>query len=210
MDLLKARVINFNKAIDQIFEDDQDSSEFYRIEQGDTAHIDDINELQSFFGVKVPSSLLEFYQTFGSIENQCDESFHMKITSPFKLLKELKAEKHFDKRYSMGLIDAMKSTWGNDRPEFNKCSQSEIEYINANYKYIGLYRYDWQLEEAFYIYFDQNHQFGLARYHQDEFDDLWESHLTPMLTKSQANQTLEQLLIHVLDCLEKGILEDND
>ena len=210
MDLLKARIRNFNEVIDYTFEDDQDYSEFYRIEQGDVAHIEDINELQSFFGGDVPPLLLKFYQTFGSIENQCDESFHLEITPPSKLLKELKADKHFDKRYSMGLIDAMKSTWGNDRPEFNGCSQSEIDYINAHYKYIGLYRYNWQLEEAFYIYFDQNHQFGLVRYHQDEFANLWKEYLTPMLTKSQANQTLEQLLIHILDLLEKGILEDID
>ncbi|WP_151811053.1 hypothetical protein [Acinetobacter bereziniae] len=210
MDLLKARVKKFNEVIKQAFEDDLDSSEFYRIEQENEVCIKDIQELLPFWGMNTPPSLLEFYSTLGSLGNQADDSFYLEIPSPPKLLKELNTDQHFDKRYSMGLVDAMKRTWANDRPEFNQCSKSEIDYINAHYKFIGLYRYNGQLEEAFYIYFDQNQKFGLVRYHQDEFDDLWEEHLTPMLKASQASQNLEQLLIQVIDHLEAGILEDID
>lgn len=210
MDLLKVRIKKFNEVIKQAFENDLDSSEFYRIEQENEVCIQDIQELLPFFGMHVPPSLLEFYSTLGSLENHADDSFYLEIASPSKLLKELNADQHFDKRYSMGLIDAMKSTWANDRPEFNQCPESEIDYINTHYKFIGLYRYDGQLEEAFYIYFDQYQKFGLVRYHQDEFDDLWEVYLTPMLKLSQASENLEQLLIQVIDHLETGILEEMD
>jgi hypothetical protein len=159
--------------------------------------------------MEVPVFLQAYYQQIGGLRNGA-EDYHLSIPSVSTLHEELKAERNFDKRYSMGLIDAIKHSWGNDRPEFQHISQVEIDYINANYKCIGFYRYDGQLEEAFYIYFDAQHQFGLARYHQDEFDELWEEHLTPMLTKSQADKSLEQLLIQVLDCLEEGIMNDLD
>ena len=110
----------------------------------------------------------------------------------------------------MGLIDAMKCTWGNDRPEFDDFPQSKIDTINAHYKYVGFYRFDWGLEEAYYIYYDKNQQFGIVRYHQDEFDVLWDEHLTVMLTNSPANQTFEELMIQVLKHLAEGIFENYD
>lgn len=111
----------------------------------------------------------------------------------------------------MGLIDGIKHSWSNERPEFDDVMpKSEIDYINTNYNCIGLYRFDGILDEAFYIYFDKDHRFGLVRYHQDEFDELWDEHLTFMLTESQAKMTLKELLIQILDHLEEGIIADEE
>ncbi|AJW65129.1 hypothetical protein VO54_03703 [Elizabethkingia miricola] len=207
MDLLKARIEEFNEVITH--EIDDDYTDWYGIMYIELASTEQLNELVPFFEMELPIPLQTFYQQIGGIKNR-SEDYHLNIPSVSILLEELKAERNFDKRYSMGLIDAIKSSWGNSRPEFNNIPQIEIDYINANYKCIGLYRYDGQLEEHFYIYFDSRHQFGLVRYHQDEFDELWAEHLTPMLSETQADKSLEQLLIQILDCLEKGIISEFD
>jgi len=207
MKLLKARIKEFNEVITHQL--DEDFTDWFKIRNTEPASTEQLSKLSSFFETEMPTALQTFYQQTGGIWNQ-SEDYHISIPSVFILLEELKTEQNFDKRYSMGLIDAIKHSWGNDRPEFNHISQTKIDYINTNYKCIGLYRYDWQLEEAFYIYFDDNHQFGLVRYHQDEFDELWDEHLTPMLTKTQADKPFEQLLIEILDCLQEGIVNDSD
>jgi hypothetical protein len=106
------------------------------------------------------------------------------------------------------LIDCIKFSWGNDRPEFDDVELSKIDYLNENYKCFGLYRYDGGFEEAYYLYFDRNQKFGLVRYHQDDFDELWSVHLRNMLNKSPASESLDGLLISIIDRLETGISED--
>lgn len=207
MDQLKTRIKKFNEIIDRTFDDDEGESE-YRIEQAETSSKEELKELSAFFDAEIPQELLAFYLQIGGIRNHAFDVYGLNIPPAYGLLKQLKAERRYEKRQSMGLIDGIKHSWSNDRPEFSHIPESQINYINANYKCIGLHHYDWQFEEAFYIYFDKNHQFGLLRYHQDKFDTLWHEHLTPLLTESQANQTLEQLLIQVLDRLEEGILND--
>lgn len=208
MDALKARIKAFNETIDRLFGEDEDSE--FRIEQIETANVEQLNQLQSFFDTKIPTELTAFYQQLGGLKNDADGSYHIQIPPVSEILEQLKAEKNYDKRHSIGLIDGIKHSWSNDRPEFDGIPKSKIDSINTNYKCIGLYRFDWQFEEAFYIYFDKNHQFGLVRYHQDEFDELWDEHLTPMLTQSQAKQTLQELIIQIIDHLEEGIIADEE
>ena len=187
MDALKARITAFNKTIDRIFEEmDPDWDPFYKIKQIESADTEQLNKLQTYFDTEMPPELATFYQQLGGLENHAADNFMLQIPSVSELLEQLNAEKNYEKRYSMGLIDGIKHSWSNDRPIFDYIPKSEIDHINTDYKCMGLYRFDWQFEEAFYIYFDKNHQFGLVRYHQDEFDELWDEHLTPMLTQSPA------------------------
>lgn len=208
MELLKNHVKKFNETIDHIFEEDEDSE--FRIEQIETADVEQLNQLQSFFEAKMPPELITFYQQIGGLKNDAFDDFMLQIPSVSELLEQLNAEKNYKRRYSMGLIDGIKQSWSNDRPEFDDIPKSEIDHINTNYKCIGLYRFDWQFEEAFYIYFDKNHQFGIVRYHQDEFDELWDEHLTSMLTQSQADKSLEQMIIQIINHLKEGIIADEE
>lgn len=217
MDLLRARIKAFNKTMDHIFKDMDCISEypdwksFYKIKQMETANAEQLNKLQSFFDTEIPSELMAFYQQLGGLENYAADNFSLQIPSVPELLEQQSAEKKYKKRYSMGLIDGIKHSWSNERPEFDDVMpKSEIDYINTNYNCIGLYRFDGILDEAFYIYFDKDHRFGLVRYHQDEFDELWDEHLTFMLTESQAKMTLKELLIQILDHLEEGIIADEE
>lgn len=198
MELLKQRVEKFNAAIEE---------EYYQLTFGEPASNELINEIQNFYSIPIPLELRTFYG-LGAIKNDADENYSVWIQSATDLVKSINEENKWFRIHSSGIIDGIKFSWGNDRPEFDEVDQKDIDILNENYKYVGLYRYDWGLEEAYYIYFDKNQKFGVIRYHQDGFEDLWEDHLNDMLNQSPANQSLEELLISIIDKLEKGILED--
>jgi hypothetical protein len=198
MELLKQSVEKFNTAIEE---------EYYHLKFGEPASNELINEIQNFYSIPIPIELKNFYE-LGAIKNDADEDYSVWIQSATDLIKSINEENKWFRIHSSGIIDGIKFSWGNDRPEFDEVNQEDIDKLNENYKYVGLYRYDWGLEEAYYIYFDKNQKFGVIRYHQDGFEDLWEDHLDTMLNQSPANQSLEELLISMIDKLEKGILED--
>lgn len=204
MNLLKQRINDFNE---------NPEIEFQKLEISVPATSAELEEIQNYFELPMPKELQDFYQQFGGILSEDEELNCIKIQSTAKLLYDLMQENKWQKCHSLGLIDFIKYSWGNDRHEFEDpdlIKKSEIDYFNENYKCFGLYRYDWGFEEAYYLYFDKNQQFGWVRYHQDEFDYLREEHLDGMLKESPANQGLENLLISVIDQVETNVLEEDN
>jgi hypothetical protein len=206
MDKLKLRIEKFNSTIKEKLEEFQYN--FYHLKFSEPVSENEINEVQDFFEIPIPEELKILYKELGSIKNEAGESYAVEIEPVPYLLEKLKEENKWYKCHSLGLIDYIKFSWVNDRPEFNGVEQSKIEHLNNHYKCFGLYRFNWGLEEAYYLYFDKNQKFGWVRYHQDCFDDLWAEHLDGMLESSPANKNFEDLMISVVDQLEVGILQN--
>lgn len=211
MESLKNRIKAFNETMDRLFEEpDSDWDSYERIKQMDIADAEQLNKFQTYFDTEIPAELTAFYQQLGGLKNYTPDGDLIEILSVSELLEELNDK--YEKRYSMGLIDGIKHLWNNDLPEFDDIPKSEIDYINTNYKCIGFYCLERKWVQAFYIYFDKDHRFGSVYYNLEEFDELRDKHLTPMLTKSQADKSLEQMLIQIIDNLEEWYhrnMEDN-
>ena len=169
------------------------------------AQENEINAVLKHFEMTAPADLIQFYREFGGITSYNGEYLSIDIDTPERILRSLQAENQWFKLRSLGLIDYIKFTWGNDRPEFDFVPQEEIDFINKNYRCIGMYRYTWGLEEAHYLYFDCQGKFGEVRYHQDSFDALWSEHLDNMLEKSQATESLEEIIVRIVEKLKGGM-----
>jgi hypothetical protein len=190
-------VDTFNQAVDA------------ELETGDIASDAQINDFESKVGFILPNDLRSFYQDMGSLLSEDFESNCIEIKSLPKILYHLTHDEWHRKLNSMGLIDYIKYSWGNDRFEFDEYLSADfIEAINSNYKGFGLWRSFEILEAAHYFYFDKNGKFGTVYYHQDVFDDLVDAQLKPMLEQSQATQTLEQVIEEALIEIAENILDD--
>ncbi|GEM_PF-1385651 len=193
---LKTRINKFNSAINY---------DHYIIKIDGKASLQELEKIRSYFVLPLPTELEHFYKEYGSIHNDAGESYDIQIKSVSRHLINLNDK--YLQCHSLGLIDYIRYNWGNDRYEFDKyASKEDIAYLNENYKCIGSYNKDWGLEESYYIYFDKNGNFGDVRYHQDEYDALWEEHLNEMLKRSPAKESLNDLIFRILDILEPEII----
>jgi len=170
---------------------------------------------RELFKAPIPEELKTLYKELGYIMSYGYDLMAQENGSifiqPFELLEDGEricfGNMPYYKIKSMGLIDYIAAT-----SEFFNQSwlpPDEIAYLNENYKCFGYCRFERILDEIYFFYFDQNHQFGWVRYHQDQFDALLDEHLTEMLQKSQANEGLEEFLIEAIDELELAIFNDD-
>ncbi len=108
----------------------------------------------------------------------------------------------WEKIKGLGIVDMIKYSWGNDRYEFDEEMESSMKnYLNENYKCFGRYRTEYGVEAANYLYFDNEGKFESIFYHQDDFDELLEGDLNPMMKKSLANQTFWELTFDAFDVI---------
>ncbi|WP_293305474.1 hypothetical protein [Pedobacter sp. UBA5917] len=173
----------------------------------------EIVQLKDYFKIPLPANLETLYYHFGGLTPYNHELFALSIDNPKSLLESLAHHNQWYRCRSMGLVDYIRFCWINDRPELdegNYLSSEQINYLNSNYKCFGLYRTDWGYEEAYYLYFDRNGNFGTVRYHQDDISALINDYLIPLTNKSLANETLEPMLRRIIDQLEAGILAENE
>ncbi|KAA0992963.1 SMI1/KNR4 family protein [Dyadobacter aurulentus] len=161
---------------------------------------EEISQLERAAGIRLPEALKLLYTGFGAL--QCDsmnENNSIHVFSPASLLAKLEDEDDWSRTPSLGLIDMIKLSWGNDRYEFEEELNNKIrEAVNTNYFCFGWYYTDDNQESAHYLYFDREEKFGYVFYHQDEFSELVSDFLKPMSAGSIATQTLEELLCESL------------
>lgn len=162
------------------------------------ATAEELRELEPHFALGVPPQLKLLYEAFGGLHTDGNEDFAVSIDTPRTLLDNLCKEGFYWKLHSLGLVDTIRFSWVNDRPEFGQVDPGKVALINERYKGFGFYRRDDGLEEAHYLYFDAHGKFGAVRYHQDDFSDLWDDQLNPMLQASRATEDLPALLERVL------------
>ena len=173
---------------------------------------DQIAAIQQYFEIPIPEDLRSFYLDMGSLTPYNYETWSLEINEVPYLLEQLDNKNGFGWCRSLGLIDYIRFVWGNDREEFdedNYLTGEQINLLNKNYKCFGLYRTDWGLEEAYYLYFDRDGKFGTIRYHQDCMNELVPQ-LISLLQKSAATENLEDLLLRILNVLENGILSEEE
>ena len=160
-----------------------------------------IDTLETSAGGPFPQRLRQFYRELGGISVAPEYSdYWIHLCSAQELFDGLmKRDRHYEKLYSLGLIDMIRYRWDNDRPEFDQLDQDLVETINNRYKGIG-----WKL--GTYFYFDEAGRFGSVYYHQDYFGELVNECLLPMSEASPARFDFDALLekIFIADDSEFG------
>lgn len=197
---IKERIQQFNNNI---------KDEYYHLTCSGQASEKELKAIAPYFDFPIPLSLTWFYRETGSVTGDSEE-FVLNIEPVSYLLEKLQEKEKYYLCRSLGIIDYIRFSWGNDRPEFDEIQKSKIDFLNNNYKSIGHYRYDWGLEEAYYLYVDKKGNFGEVRYHQDDFYNLWKENLNGMLKESPAKEELEGMLMRIINKLETGIKEKDD
>lgn len=136
----------------------------------------DIAALGDISPLPLPSDLIDFYRSAGGFRGGYRFA-EAHIPSPAELLAAHRSSAHAEHLRSMGLTDMIRSSWGNDLPEFEHGSLSRL---NKTHVVIG-----WRIldlgEAREYLYFDGSGRFDILMYHQDDFGLLHEDHLQPMI-----------------------------
>lgn len=196
------RIKEFNDIVDK----------YHQIAVKEKASPDQIVAIQRYFEIPIPEDLKSLYLEMSGLASYDNESWSLQIDEVPFLLERLNHKDKWSQCRSLGLIDYIRFSWGNDRQELEEdvyLTGEQIDFLNKNYKCFGLYRTDWGFEEADYLYFDRNGKFGTIRYHQDYIHELVPRLMT-LLQKSTATEDLDSLLLRIMNVLENGILSDND
>ncbi len=199
MKSIRERIKVFNTRIDD---------KYYRLSVSGPATEVQLKQIQKYYGISIPMSLRWFYREIGSISGDADE-FVLNIEPVSFLLKKLNEPNKWFKCDSLGIVDYLRFLWGNDRPEFDAFDQEKIRFLNENYKCFGHYRFSCAQTEANLLYFDRAGRFGEVRYHEKEFENVWNEFFNDMLVSSQAREDLEHMIIRILNTLQTGIKNRN-
>ena len=175
-----------------------------------------IDALRKLSAPELPETLLNFYRTVGSIKGG-DRLKGLVLHSPDTLI--LKSSPNptspWDCVPSMGLVDIIRWSWGNDRFEFDPASgdgltQAEVEHLNARYSAVGWYDV-LEGEGREYLIFDRSGAFATLFYHQDAFDELYADSLLPMLSGEMSVATsFDEALVTLLTKAEADEWEELD
>lgn len=178
------------------------------IEQKSTE--EEIGLLENRINIRLPEALKSFYTGFGAIKNRdWNENNCMDLYSVRYMMERLDDPDKSSGTKSLGIIDMIRLSWGNDRYELDdELSEPMKAFLNSHFICFGLYRTDDNLESANYLYFDTHGQFGSVFYHQDDFDDLLQNHLQPMMKESPASHTLEELLLEAFEIITELKMEE--
>jgi len=171
---------------------------------------EEIRELENRIHMRLPEELSTFYTGFGAIKNRnWNENNCLDIYSVKYLMEKLNDADKWSRTESLGIIDMIRLSWGNDRYELDEeLSASMKNFLNNHCICFGLYRTDDNLESANYLYFDTYGRFGSVFYHQDDFEELLENHLLPMMEASPATQTLEELILEAFEIITELKMEE--
>lgn len=166
----------------------------------------DIDRLRTLSPLPLPDELLQFYRSAGGFDGGRPFS-GTHVPSPTELLTMHRSKRPYERIRSIGLVDMIRASWGNDRFEFEAgsgegLSEQQITALNSAYAVAG-----WRPREdgeAFeYLYFDAAGRFDILHYHQDDFETLYEDDLVPMVAGRAATLSfrlaIERWLTEPLD-----------
>ena len=181
---------------------------------GEPASAASIAGLRPLSGPPLPQSLIDFYLEAGAFYGGERLSALVIHSAPELLAKSTSGENGWNQILSIGLVDMIMLSWGGDRREFDPATgagltKDEVQALNQNYSVIGWH--DSDFGEAFdYLYFDRQGHFGIASWHQDDFDSFYSEQLLPMTRQSAAHMTLDEALIAMLKSAEAAAIEYED
>ncbi|QWP74621.1 hypothetical protein J5226_13030 [Lysobacter sp. K5869] len=158
----------------------------------------------------LPAELEAFYRRFGGLHNHHNTESHcLELPAPAALAEGLERADEWQRIRSLGLVDVIVHSWGNDRYEFEPgeaFAQAELDALNAGYRCFGWYRTDTVSESAWYVYADAQERFGALYYDQDGFGHV-ERSLRAMLAASPARQSLEEVLCEGVERARQAMIE---
>ncbi len=160
---------------------------------GDPAGEALIESARKLSAIPFPPDLLGFYRQHGSFKGN-DALKGLSIWSLGEM-QRLSADDtaKWQRLRSLGLVDAIRWTWGNDRPDLEPGSSHAVisveqaNSLNSRYTVIGRWTYP-SLEGSGYLCFDGEGRFGIFHYHQDE------SPMHRLLGDSPARMTWDELM----------------
>jgi hypothetical protein len=198
MNNIRKAVAKYNQTNAGIFPDMADYNKLIDLPK---ANDENIKKLESLQSTDMPSELESFYKTFGGLVNkENDESYCFNLPTIEQLIAKIESSDG-NKIKSLGLIDMVNNSWGNNRAEFNDgkhLTSEQVKFLNENYKCIGWYRDDTILESAYYIYYDKKGAFGEVFYDQDDFES-FKKELTHLINGNNEQKSFEQILIKALE-----------
>jgi hypothetical protein len=171
------------------------------------ASTEQITKLETLLHRELPPDLRFFYLTYGGLGRTKLTSIPIEsaipdehpgcygptiIPSPTQLLQNLQAQQRYMRLDSMGIVDWLRYQWDNDRPEFDEEAPDVLAQLDDQYLGFGFRRFG--LDSARHIYMDRQGRCGLVDYHQDNYADLWDLYLRPMLKSSPAKMDIQDAL----------------
>jgi len=189
---------------------DVEFNDYYSLVASEIATDKEIAELESIAKVSFPTDLVEFYKTIGSIKNEADECYAVRLEPVSVFIEKIETIKYFSGTpcahlRSLGLIEFIADTWAYDFIDY--FSKEDVDFFNENYTCFGFVRFGSGVGRTNYLYFDKQNNFGYVHYNQECFYDLWSDHLTEMKIKSPAKYSFEELVIAALNDVEVALLE---
>lgn len=170
----------------------------------------DLARLQALEPRPLPADLEGFYRRFGGLANLDNTESHcLELPGPAALADALAHADPWQRARSLGLVDMIVYSWGNDRHEFEAdaaFAQAELDALNARYRCFGWYRTDTVSESAWYVYADEDGRFGALYYDQDSFGAV-ERALRAMLAASPARASLEDVLCEGVERARLAMIE---
>jgi hypothetical protein len=172
---------------------------------GPVATQEEVQELADFFPGHFPQELQTFFLNIGGLRLSPLEFYSARNLLDFlRDPSDLVGTPASSSPKSLGLLDMIKLSWGNDRFEFDAVNgliqQTEVDSLNGRYTCIGWFSAAGcdECESNTYVFFNQAGDFGTVFYHQDDFDELWSGSLLPMLTTSPETKKLSEIILHAL------------
>ncbi len=147
---------------------------------GPVATQEEVQELADFFPGRFPQELQTFFLNIGGLRLAPLEFYSARNLLDFLSdPSDLAGTPASSMPKSLGLLDMIKLSWGNDRFEFDAANgliqQTDVDSLNSRYACIGWFSAadcD-ECESNTYVFFNQAGDFGTVFYHQDAFDELW-------------------------------------
>lgn len=203
-DILAKKVVSYYDVIEKQDSIDDDYFDYVK-----PATENDIEKLEKTFLCVIPARLKEFYLAFGGFSLGDEILLH----TPSSLLEDHSrgSSGWGDSIRSMGLIDMILWSWGNDRPEFGEgdhFSADQITALNQRYLCFGWWHDSWGIEAGHYLFADKEGGYGEIYYHQDVFFDTADE-LKRMITCKSHTMTFDDLVVPALDKIIDRIVEED-
>lgn len=164
------------------------------------AKAEEIDELEHLAKRPLHQEFKRFYLEYGGVgyqdEGVRDTGMTIRLLPARLLILALQDSRKYLRLNSLGIIDWLRYQYDND---LSKLNEKTAEFHQLNQKYIGLGLRQYDHESTRHLYIDEQGKFGIINFHQDAYNTLWEDYLTPMLSQSPANMSLEEALIELLE-----------
>ncbi|MCH4243499.1 SMI1/KNR4 family protein [Acinetobacter gerneri] len=161
---------------------------------------EEIAELEHLSNRPFHQEFKRFYLEYGGVgyldEGVRDTGMTIRLLPARLLILALQDSRKYLRLNSLGIIDWLRYQYDND---LSKLNEKSLAFNQLNQKYIGLGLRQYDHESARHLYIDEQGKFGIINFHQDAYNTLWEDYLTPMLSQSPANMSLEEALIELLE-----------